>query len=60
MQKDDMQKPETNNQTFPPRVPPMEKQQEKYNIRGNIKTMLGKVEKVMRFLKDIKIYEHNK
>ena len=38
----------------------MEREQKKYNIQGNIKTLLGRdcdVEMVMRFLKDIEIFE---
>ena len=56
----DMWKLETNNQTLSPRVPLLKSQQKKRNIQGNTKTLLGsdcEVEKVMRFLKDIEIFE---
>ena len=54
-----MQKPETNNQILPPGVSPMDNKI-KYNIQGDIKTLLErdcKVEIVMKFLKDIKMFE---
>ena len=37
MYKCDMSKPEIDNETLPPEVPPMEEQQKKYNIWDNIK-----------------------
>ena len=55
-----MWKPETNNKTLPTRLPPMEGQQKKHNIQGNIRTVLGKeceVEKMMRFLWEIGMFE---
>ena len=44
-----MWKPETDNQTLPRGVPPIEGQQEKYNI----KTLGCEVKNVMKFLKKI-------
>ena len=55
-----MWKPEPNNKTLPTRLAPMEEQQKKYNIQGNIRTLLGKDcerKKIMRFLKKIEIFE---
>ena len=49
-----MCKTETNNETLPPGVTPVEGQQKKYNIQGNIKKLPGRdheMEKVMRFLR---------
>ena len=54
-----MWKPETDNQTMPPRVPPIEGQQKKILCPERYKTLLGKdceVEKIMRFLKEINIF----
>ena len=53
MHKCDMWKLETDNQTLPPRKLLMEKQQKKYIILGDIKTLLGRdneLKKVVRFL----------
>ena len=55
-----MWKPDTDNQTFPLGVPPMDEQQKKYNIQDDINTLLRKeceVEEIMRFLKKIEIFE---
>ena len=55
-----MQKPEINNQILPTGMSPVEGQQTKCNIRGDMKALLGKdceVEKIMRFLKEIEMYE---
>ena len=55
-----MKKPDTNNKTLPYRLPPMEGQQKKYNIQGDIKALLGKsceVEKRVRFLKETEMFE---
>ena len=49
-----MWKPETDNQTLPPEVLPMEGQQKKDYIQEDIKILLGrdcKLEKVMKFYK---------
>ena len=56
MHKCSMQKPETENQTFLLEV----NQQEIHNIQGNIKILLRRYcedEKIMRFYKDIDIFE---
>ena len=60
MQKYSTWKPETNNNTLHTRLPPIEEQQKKYNIQGDIRTLLGKdceVEKIMRFIKGIRMFE---
>ena len=60
MHKCNMQKPDTGNQTLPRGVSPMDEQQKKYNIGSDIKTLLGKdckVEKIIKFLRDVDIYE---
>ena len=60
MHKCGMWKPETDNQTLRPEVPSMKEQHKKYKIHDNIKTQLGKdceVEKVLRFLNEIQIFE---
>ena len=46
--------PKPNNKTLPTRLPPMDEQQ-KHNIQGDIRTLLGKdcEEKMMRFLREI-------
>ena len=57
-----MWKPETGNQILLQRVPTMEKQQKKCNIKGNIKTFLVRdceVKKIIWFLKDIETFEYN-
>ena len=55
LQKCSTQKPNTNNT-----APNGGKSRKKYNIQGDIKTLLGKncvVEKMMRFLKEMEMYE---
>ena len=42
MQKCSMWKSETDDQTLPASMPPIEGQQVKLNIKGDIKTLLGK------------------
>ena len=42
MHKCSMWKTDTDNQTLPQGVPPIEREQKKYNIQNNIKTLLGK------------------
>ena len=42
------------------RLPPMEGQQNKHNIQGDIRILLGKdceVEKIMRFLREMGMFE---
>ena len=61
-----MWKPEHNNKTLPTRLPPMDQwrdSRKKYNIQGDIKTLLGEsceVEKMMRFLKETEMFEEIK
>ena len=53
-------KPNTNNQTLYRVVLPMKGYQKKYNVQSKLKTQLGKdceVEKVMRYIKDIEVFE---
>ena len=58
-----MWKPETNNKTLPTRLSQWRDNRKKYNIQGDIRTLLGKdseVEKIMRFLKRIRMFEEIK
>ena len=57
-----MWKPELNNITLPKRqeCPQWRDSRKKHNIQGDIRTLLGKeceVEKMMRFLRDIGLFE---
>ena len=57
-----MWKLHTDNQKMPDGVPLMEEQQKNYNVKINIITLLEKcceVEKLMRFPKEIEIFEKN-
>ena len=52
-------KSETNNKTLLTTLLLMERQQKKYNIQGDMRTLLGKdceVEKIIRFLKRIGMF----
>ena len=54
-----MWKPEPTNKTLLTRLPPMDSRK-KHNIQGDIEALLGKdyeVEKMMRFLKEIRTFE---
>ena len=55
-----MRKPNTNNKTLPTRLPQWRDSRKKYNIQGDMRTLLGKsweVEKMMRFLKETEMFE---
>ena len=52
-------KPETNNKTLLKRLPQWRDSRKKYNIQGDIRTLLGKsceVVKMMRFLKETEMF----
>ena len=54
MHKCGMWKPDTANQRLLRGVPSIERQRKKYNIKGNIKPLLGKyceIENIMKFLR---------
>ena len=58
MQLHTMRKPENDSETLSAGMPPMERR--KHDVEGDIEKVLGKdceVGKVMRFLKEIKMYE---
>ena len=60
MHKCGMWEPETNNRKLPPGVPQWKKIRKKHKIQWVIKNITGKsceVVKIMRFLKEIKIFE---
>ena len=60
MRKCSIWKPDPNNKTFPTRMPQWRDSRKKYNIKGDIRTLLGKereVEKMMRFLREIRAFQ---
>ena len=60
MWKYSMWKPETNYKTLPTRLSSMEGCRKKYNIQGDIRTLLGEgceLEKIMKFLREIGIFK---
>ena len=55
-----MWKSKSNNKTLPTRLPSMEGHRAKYNIRGDIRALLGEdceLEQMMKFLKEIGKFE---
>ena len=56
----EMQRPEIKYKVLPTGLFPMEGQQKKYNAQSDLRALLGKsceVEKMMRFLKETKMFE---